>query len=174
MPAKANLIQRCPPSRRSSIWEAQSRLTAKVIIHAGEQLVRTLGLRDATELHWDRIGSRLFELPEYTLLCDTLYACGWVCTDFPLNDFLPEVNGDVAGTVGRYSLPKLRLYLHTLARGEKWCDGDGTVILPAYASGALQTVAKRLQEDETLYEPWDGTTPSNATRIPENLLDEVD
>lgn len=100
---------------------------------------------------WDAIGERLFDEYEYQLLIKALYACGWVCDDLPHDDFLPQVNRDVEGTVGKWGLSQLRLYLHTLMRGEKWCDGNSSVVLEAFDSGALWTVADRLKNDESLY-----------------------
>lgn len=166
MKETTELIQRKQPLRDSPIWEAQAKLTARVIQEAAEAL-SFLGdpddpydvpLARATDgsiapYQWNLIGPALFEEYEYQLLIQVLYACGWACQDFPLDDFLPQVNRDVAGTVGVWDLPQLRLYLHTLVRGEKWCDGDSSVVLEAFASGALQTIAKRLQEDESLFVP---------------------
>lgn len=148
------LIQRPQPSKNSPIWKAQAELTARVIKEA-EEAIGMLGCDDNGEPYqWDVIGPNLFDEYEYELMIQTIYACGWVCDDFPLDDFLPQVNRDVEGTVGKWGLPQLRLYLHTLMRGEKLCDGDYSVVLEAFASGALQVVATRLQTDESLCEAF--------------------
>lgn len=147
------LIQRHQPSSASLIWEAQAKLTAWVIQEA-EEAIGAISCDDSGEPYqWEVIGPSLFDEYEYQRLIQTVYACGWVCNDLPLHDFLPQVNRDVAGTVGVWAFPQLRLYLHTLMRGEKWCDGDSSVVLDAFASGALHTVADRLQNDQSLYEP---------------------
>lgn len=145
------LIHHRQPFGNSPIWKTQAELTARVILEAAEALGE---LREEGQepYQWDVIGPALFKEYEYELLIQTLYACGWVCDDLPLHDFLPQVNRDVAGTVGVWALPQIRLYLHTLMRGEKWCDGGSSVVLEAFASGALQAVADRLENDENLYE----------------------
>lgn len=146
------LIHQRQPSMNSPIWKSQAELTARVIFEAADAFGE-LGEEGQEPYQWDAIGPALFEEYEYELLLLTLYACGWVCDDLPLDDFLPQVNRDVDGTVGKWGLPQLRLYLHTLMRGEKWCGGDSSVVLEAFESGALQTVARRLQEDESLFVP---------------------
>lgn len=153
-----DLIQRNQPLRGSPIWEAQAKLTARAILEA-EIAFEYLWADDRGTLlndlssPWEKIGPAIFDEPDYQFLIQTIYACGWVCDDLPLDDFLPQVNRDVDGTVGKWGLPQLRLYLHTLMRGEKWCDGNSSVVLEAFDSGALQTVARRLQEDESLFVP---------------------
>lgn len=152
------LIQRRQPLRDSPIWESQAKLTARVIQETATAYEHLWAdgrgtLLEGLNSPWEKIGAAIFDEPEYQFLIETIYACGWVCNDLQASDFLPQVNRDVEGTVGVWGLPLLRLYLHTLMRGEKWCDGDSSVVLDAFASGALQAVARRLESDASLYEP---------------------
>jgi hypothetical protein len=58
---------------------------------------------------------------------------------------LDRINADAA-VIDQMSLEQVRLLLHHLQKAEKWADSFGFNYLAAIRSGALQAVARRLDE----------------------------
>ena len=139
------------PSKRASIREPQARYFALCI----------RGLEQAFRRSFDNSynpdagdSERFWALPEYDLLHDAAYACGFVCCDFKPNYPLERANNQPSESVGQEPLKGLRHYLHTLLRAERSnrMDGYFSPICSAIESGALAVLAQRFESDLSLYE----------------------
>ncbi len=137
-----------PPSKRTSVYESQARFLAGCIRR----------LEEAYHSHFDKPynpdagdSDRFWALPEYEVFHDAAYACGFVCTDFTPNYAIDRSEE----TLGRESFTGLRHYVHTLLRAERSnrMDGYFSPVCSAIQSGALGIVARRLEFDQSLYEP---------------------
>jgi hypothetical protein len=147
------LIKQRQPLKRTPVYAAQARFLANCIRR----------LEEAYRRHFDRPynpdagdSERFWALPEYKIFHNAAYACGFVCNDytcfyalFDRADKYPEE------ILGRESFNGLRHYVHTLLRAERSCAMDGYLSPVCYAiqSGALGVVARRLESDQSLYEP---------------------
>ena len=91
-------------------------------------------------------------LSEYKQFEEAAFVCGFVCTDY--SRFFPteNVHERPREVVPSLSFAKLRHYIHTLQRAEKWNSEYSTSLWTAVQSGALSLVARRLEEDQSLYE----------------------
>lgn len=154
--SRTALIRSGPPSKRMPVYSAQARVLAACIRALDVDCKREFG-RHYAVADYHELG-RLWPLPSYRLFIDAAEACGFVCTDFrPKLPFgFGEVNEAVEAALGQIPFPKLRLYVHTLVRAERWADSYSSPILEALASGALQLVAKRLESDASFYEDESG------------------
>jgi hypothetical protein len=136
-------------SNRSPVYIAQAHFLVKTI----HKLERAYGRKfsSSRELSLDEF-YEFQESAEYQDFIEATLICGFVCDDycnlFPL---------DNAHLRPREILPaltfnKIRHYIHTIQRAEKWNSQYSTVLYDAIRSGALSIVADRLESDMTLYE----------------------
>lgn len=139
----AALIQRKPVSKRSPVTEEQARFLAILIQELADEY------RIKTELEGrDLTLEAFFDLPAYRRFLHGAYACGFVCRDFkpdfPIDEMLirPEES---------LTFHRLRHYVHTLMRAERWSDSYSSPIRTTLEAGALKVVQRRLDADETLY-----------------------
>jgi hypothetical protein len=140
------------PSKRTSVYESQARFLASCICR----------LEEAYRRHFDRPynpdagdSDRFWALPEYEVFHDAAYACGFVCTDFAPTYAIDRANERPDETVGRETFRGLRHYVYTLLRAERSnrMDGYFSPVCAAIQSGALGVIARRLESDQSLYEP---------------------
>lgn len=135
----AGIIDR-PFSRRSAVHACQ----AELFVLLARELIEAYMRRQNTSLaDW-------FELPEYQRFVIGAYAAGFVCTDLaPMDDF-EEMGSRPREHLSSAGFNRLRHWIHTLLRAERWADGYSSPIRDAIASGALEIVADRLESDESL------------------------
>jgi len=91
-------------------------------------------------------------MPEYANFIQSAIVCGFVCTDYSRFFPLKEVHDQPNAVVPKLSFSKVRHYIHTLQRAEKWNHEYSTALWNAIASGALLLVARRLESDPALYD----------------------
>lgn len=152
LPAKTpryNLIQQESPSKRSVVTSDQAELLVMLIERLERSALDHFQIPDRSRIPLERF-SEIWELEDYRPLILGAYSCGFVCRDMKPEFDLNETNRDPSAALGNCSFPKLRQYVHTLMRGERWADGNSSPIMAAIKSGALALVATRLTEDETL------------------------
>lgn len=136
----ANGIVDAPFSRRAAVHACQ----AELFVLLARELIETYTRRpNATVADW-------FELPEYRRFIVGTYAAGFVCTDFaPMSDF-EEMSSRPREHLNCAGFNRLRHWIHTLLRAERWADSFSSPIREAIASGALEIVAGRLERDDSL------------------------
>jgi hypothetical protein len=142
----AALIQRKPVSKRSPVTEEQARFLAILIQELADEY------RMETQLQGrDLTLEAFFDLAAYRRFLHGAYACGFVCRDFkpdfPIDDML--IRPEESLTVLPFH--RLRHYIHTLMRAERWSDSYSSPIRTALEAGALGVAQRRLLEDETLF-----------------------
>ena len=137
----AGIIDR-PFSRRSAVHECQ----VELFVLLAKELIEAQTRRPQTSLaDW-------FELPEYRRFIVGAYAAGFVCTDLaPMDDF-EEMNTRPREHLFGIGFNKLRHWVHTLLRAERWADGYSSPIREAIAGGVLGIVVGRLESDRSLRE----------------------
>ena len=91
-------------------------------------------------------------LSEYKQFEEAAFVCGFVCTDYSRFFPLENVHERPREVIPSLSFAKLRHYIHTLQRAEKSKSEYSTSLWTAVQSGALSLVARRLEEDQSLYE----------------------
>ena len=82
-----------------------------------------------------------------------LPACGFVCRDFAENPGIEAAMADPRKKLASVSFVRLRAFVHTLLRAERWADGYSSFIRDGLSNGALEIVASRLESDESLRAP---------------------
>lgn len=136
----ANGIVDAPFSRRAAVHACQ----AELFVLLARELIEAY--RRAPELDLDA----WLDLPEYKRFVAGAYATGFVCSDLaPIDDF-DEMNTWPREHLVRAGFNRLRHWVHTLLRAERWADGLASPILDAIVSGALEIVAGRLEGDGSL------------------------
>lgn len=136
-------------SKRSPVYEAQAHFLAKTI----RKLERAYGRKFSSSRELSLEDFNEFQgSEEYQDFIEATLICGFVCDDY-LNPF-PLDN---AHLMPREILPsltfnKIRHYIHTIQRSDKWNSQYNTALYDAIRSGALSIVADRLESDMTLYE----------------------
>jgi hypothetical protein len=156
-PNDASLLAIKLPSKRSRITVEQARLVASTIRELCDVLPWELNVDcieqvDVSALCSDDL-EKLLDNAEYKRFLEALYACGFVTEDFTPDFSLEAANAKPEDTLGECGLPRIRHYLHTLARAERWADGHSSPVLHAIKAGALQLVARRLASDQSLRVP---------------------
>lgn len=135
----AGIIDR-PFSRRSAVHECQ----VELLVLLAWELIEAYTRRPQTSLaDW-------FDLAEYRRFIVGAYATGFVCTDLePMTNF-EEINSHPREHLGNARFNRLRHWIHTLLRAERWAGGFSSPIREAIVSGALEMVAGRLESDDSL------------------------
>lgn len=135
----AGIIDR-PFSRRSAVHECQ----VELLVLLARELIEAYTRRPQTSLaDW-------FDLPECRRFIVGAYAAGFVCGDLgPMKEF-EEMNSHPREHLGDAGFNRLRHWIHTLLRAERWADGYSSPVREAIASGALEIVVDRLENDESL------------------------
>lgn len=146
----SHFIQCRAQSKRSAINEFQVKLFVRVARMLADATLRAYEVRDLNFLPAGRIEA-IRSLPEYALFIDACYAVGFVCRDLAPKAELEQINSRPTDHVATWSLPQIRLYIHTLIRAERWADGYSSPILCALQAGTLMSVAERLERDAGLY-----------------------
>lgn len=138
----SNGIVEKPFSRRSAVHACQ----VDLFIPQARELIEAYTRRPNASLDdW-------LDLPELRRFVIGAYAAGFVCTDLaPMDDF-EEMGSRPREHLGNAGFNKLRHYLHTLLRAERWADGYSSPIREAIVSGALEIAVDRLANDESLKE----------------------
>lgn len=138
-----------PISRRTPVYEVQAHYMAKVI----RSLVDTCSrlFKPNTELTLENF-YKFQGLSEYKQFEDAAPVCGFVCTDYSRFFPLDNVHERPREVIPSLPFSKIRHYIHTLQRAEKWNSEYSTSLWTAIQSGALLLVARRLEEDQSLYE----------------------
>lgn len=135
----AGIIDR-PFSRRSAVHKCQVDL---FVLLARELIAAYTRRPNASLDDW-------LDLPEHRRFVIGAYAAGFVCTDLaPMDDF-EEMGARPREHLSSAGFNKLRHYLHTLLRAERWADGYSSPIREAIVSGALEIVSERLANDGSL------------------------
>lgn len=136
----ANGIVDAPFSRRAAVHACQ----AELFVLLARELIEAYTRRPNANIDdW-------LDLPEHRRFVIGAYAAGFVCTDLaPMNDF-EEMGSRPREHLSGASFSKLRHYVHTLLRAERWADGYSSPIREAIVSGALELVADRLANDDSL------------------------
>lgn len=145
-----------PVSKQVPVYEVQAKFLAGLIRTMERATVSSFGVHRASDLTWEFGQTPApWDLPEVMAFIHGAMACGFVCTDYGLYDWvdLARIQAAPEETVRAMDSEDIRKYIHTLQRGEKWSECTSSPILQALASGALQHVADRLETDESLYLP---------------------
>lgn len=136
----ANGIVDAPFSRRSAVHECQVQL---LVLLARELIEAYTRRPNASLTDW-------LDLPEHRRFVLGAYAAGFVCTDLaPMNDF-EEICSRPREHLGSAGFNRLRHWIHTLLRAERWADGYSSPIRETIVSGALEIVVGRLESDDSL------------------------
>lgn len=136
-------------SQRSLIYESQARFLAKAIRKL--EAVFSRQFMPSAELSLKAF-QRFSSLTEYEEFLEATSVCGFVCSDYGGFFHLDEVHARPNYVIPLMSFRKLRHYIHTLQRAEKWNSDFSAALYTALTSGALSIVAQRLESDESLYE----------------------
>lgn len=150
-------IRRQWMSKEFPIFEVQAHFIARLIMDLEAACLRVYRLRSIQDVCFRfEMVPMPWDIPEYMRFITGCMACGFVCGDLGVDDWLDlnEIHRHPVEAIGRLNSGEIRLYIHTLQRAEKWADCYGSPVLESLASGALQAIAKRLFEDESLYEPY--------------------
>lgn len=127
-------------SRRSAVHSCQAELFALLARELIEAYTRK---PNASLTDW-------LDLPEHRRFVLGAYAAGFVCTDLaPMSDF-EEICSRPREHLGVAGFNRLRHWIHTLLRAERWADGYSSPIREAIVSGALEIVVYRLENDMSL------------------------
>ncbi len=136
-------------SKRSLVYEAQAHYLAKTIRRLETDFKRQF--RPTNDLSLEDF-ERFSGLDSYQNFIDATIICGFVCHDY--NNFFPlnKVHLHPNDVLKSIPFQKLRHYIHTLQRAERWNSEYSTFIYDSVKSGALSIVASRLESDTSLYE----------------------
>ncbi|WP_428828032.1 hypothetical protein ACLIKD_08910 [Azonexus sp. IMCC34842] len=136
---KQGIVDR-PFSRRSDVHACQ----VELFVLLARELIDAYRRRpDSSLADW-------FEIPEYQRFVIGAYAAGFVCTDLEAMNNFEEMGSRPRDHLSGASFSKLRHYVHTLLRAERWADGYASTIREAIVSGALGIVVDRLDSDDSL------------------------
>ncbi|MDD5462646.1 MAG: hypothetical protein PHG00_13605 [Methylococcales bacterium] len=138
-----------PISRRTQVYEVQAHYMAKAIYSLVDAYSREF--RPNTELTLE-IFYRFRGLNEYKQFEEAAFVCGFVCTDYSRFFPLDKAHERPLEVIPSLSFSKLRHYIHTLQRAEKWNSEYSGSLWTAVQCGALSLVARRLESDQSLYE----------------------
>lgn len=136
-------------SRRTPVYEVQAHYLAIAIHQLADACARQF--REGTELGLEDF-YRFSGMPEYEHFIQATTVCGFVCTDYSKFFPLDKVHDRPQEVIPALPLSKVRHYIHTLQRAEKWNSEYSTALWTAITSGALLLVARRLESDQSLYE----------------------
>jgi len=128
-----------PVSRRTPVYEVQAHHVASVIQQLADACARQFG--DGTELSLEDF-YRFSDLPEYKRFMEATIVCGFVCTDYGSAFPLTKVNDRPNEVIPTLPFSKVRHYIHTLQRAEKWNSEYSTALWTAITNGALLLVAR--------------------------------
>ena len=145
-------IRRGPVSRRTPVYEVQAHFLAKAIQRLSDAWMREF--QAGGELNLENF-YRFSAMPEYEGFIQATLVCGFVCTDYSAQFPLDKVSEKPHEVISKLSFSKLRHYIHTLQRAEKWNSEYSTALWTAISCGALTLVAHRLDADESMYESDD-------------------
>lgn len=137
-----------PASKRTSVHSYQITFLVKSIQRLEDVYARHF--REITELT-PKDFNRFRKLEEYRAFMEAAVVCGFVCNDFKNNFPVDEVHGSPR-MLSDLPFQKLRQYIHTIQRTEKWCSEYSTALFDSLKTGALVLVANRLASDESLVE----------------------
>ena len=138
-----------PASKKTPVFEAQARYMAKAIRSLIDACSRQF--RQNTDLSLDDF--YIFQgLPEYHQFLEAAMICGFTCTDFSADLALDEIHHRPNEAISSLSFSGLRHYIHTLHRAETWNSQYSESLWTAIQTGALLIVAKRLENDQSIYE----------------------
>lgn len=141
-----------PVSKRTPVYEVQALHLAKAIRKLEEACSRQF--RPTTELSLEEF-NRFRNMPEYENLIEATFACGFVCTDYARFFPIEKAHLKPNEVIPMLPFSKLRHYVHTLQRAEKWNSDYSTALWNSVMCGALPLVARRLESDRSLYETKD-------------------
>lgn len=131
----------------------EKQFSRRSAVHACQVDLFILLARELIEAYTRRPNASLddwLNLPEHRRFVIGTYAAGFVCTDLaPMDDF-DEMGSRPREHLSSAGFNKLRHYLHTLLRAERWAGGFSSPIREAIVSGALEIVASRLESDDSL------------------------
>jgi hypothetical protein len=113
--------------------------------------VCSLQFRPVTELSLEEY-YRFRDMPEYDIFIEAALTCGFVCTDYARFFPIEDAHSNPSEVISALPFAKLRHYIHTLQRAEKWNSEYSTALWTAVMCGALPLVARRLESDQSLYE----------------------
>lgn len=139
------------------MFEAQAKFMASLILDLETACIRIYGVDEPRDIPWNNdLAAASWEIPEYRRFIEGGPACGFVVDGLAPEKWLnlEDINRQPGRTIPIMKPQDIRLFIHTVHRSEKWADGYASPVLQTLASGALQAVAHRLLEDDSLYEPY--------------------
>jgi len=142
-------IKRGPVSRKTPVYEVQAHYMAKAIHNLVDTCAKLFrpDAEPTLETFYQFQG-----LSEYKQFEEAALVCGFVCNDYSHFFSFDNVHDRPSEVIQSLPFPKLRHYIHTLQRAEKWNSEYSTSLWVAVQTGALSMVARRLEEDQALYE----------------------
>lgn len=143
-------IKRGPVTKRAPIYEHQAQHMAKAM-----RLLEARFVREYSNVEGPYYEDclKFGNFPEYMGFHDAAILCGFVCTDYREEYPLDKIHKNPRNIAQALTLSKLRHYVHTLQRHEKWCSHPlSGALVSSIRSGAFSIVADRLESDQTLYE----------------------
>lgn len=147
--ATSSFIRRTKISKRSPVYDEQAKFFAELLLELIDEYRIETEMNNGNEIEL----SEFFQIAAYNRFMRGANACGFVCSDynpdFPLGEILSRPEHEVQ----HLSFAKLRHYVHTLLRAEAWAGGHDSPIRDALNAGAMQILANRILNDETLREP---------------------
>ncbi len=138
-----------PVSRRTAVYEVQADYLARAIHQLANACAHQF--REGIEFSLENF-YRFRSMPEYENFIEATFVCGFVCTDYGSFFPLEKIHDRPNEVVPTLPFSKMRHYIHTLQRAEKWSSEYSTALWTAITSGALLLVARRLESDQSLYE----------------------
>lgn len=140
-------IKRSAISKRSPVYEVQAHFLAKAIRKIERAYSRKF--RSTQELSLDEFyefqGSA-----EYQEFIEATMVCGFVCDDYSKLFPLDEAHSRPRELLSEVLFSKIRHYIHSIQRAEKWNSQYSTALYKAIKSGALSIVADRMESDVSL------------------------
>jgi hypothetical protein len=143
-------IRRGPVSKRTPIYEYQAQYMAKAMRQLEDRFNREYGDEEGP-YYEDCL--KFGDVPEYMAFIDATFICGFVCTDYVDPYPLDKIHSRPRDILPTLPLGKLRHYIHTLQRFEKWSDHPlSGALISSIRSGALSIAASRLESDQSIYQ----------------------
>ena len=147
----SQLIQKCLPSARTPVHEAQAHFLALLIDDLGQAACKAFKVPSLDRCPDDG-APKFTALPAYDRFVQGAYACGFVMRDGKATHPMGRHAGRPMEAVHLIDFPTVRHLIHYILRAERHSFGYGSEIYTAMRSGLLPALADRLRRDSRFYQ----------------------